>query len=142
MTTPWWGREFQDAQFGETTSEPSSSDGSLNNDVQFKCPDRWPSKLTKNKKNGEAGAKKKSSNGGGPTKSILWDARDCQHGWFKQQLTQDTEEKGIPWTGRTPFVSPRVGQVWEGRLEIDFSKLCWPYERPASGLSCAKTSFA
>ena len=50
MTSPWWGREFQDAQFGDTSSEPSSSDGSLNNDVQFKVPGSPSSKLTKNKK--------------------------------------------------------------------------------------------
>ena len=71
MTSPWWGREFQDAQFGDTSSEPSSSDGSLNNDVQFKVPGSPSSKLTKNKKNGSGNGvqKKKSSDGGGATKS-------------------------------------------------------------------------
>merc|ERR1719409_2237996 len=103
MTTPWWGREFQDAQFGETTSEPSSSDGSLNNDVQFKVPGSPSSKLTKNKKNGSGNGvqKKKSSNGGGPTKSTGSSGTHvtASTGGSKQQLTQEQERrKGIPWT--------------------------------------------
>ena len=103
MTSPWWGREFQDAQFGETTSEPSSSDGSLNNDVQFKVPGSPSSKLTKNKKNGSGNGvqKKKSSNGGGPTKSTGSSGTHvtASTGGSKQQLTQEQERrKGIPWT--------------------------------------------
>jgi SHAQKYF class myb-like DNA-binding protein len=104
MTSPWWGREFQDAQFGDTSSEPSSSDGSLNNDVQLKVPGSPSSKATKNKKNGSGNGvqKKKSSNAGGATKSTGsagTHVTAASTGGSKQQLTQEQERrKGIPWT--------------------------------------------
>ena len=104
MTSPWWGREFQDAQFGDTSSEPSSSDGSLNNDVQLKVPGSPSSKATKNKKNGSGNGvqKKKSSNAGGATKSTGSAGTHvtvASTGGSKQQLTQEQERrKGIPWT--------------------------------------------
>jgi SHAQKYF class myb-like DNA-binding protein len=104
MTSPWWGREFQDAQFGDTSSEPSSSDGSLNNDVQLKVPGSPSSKATKNKKNGSGNGvqKKKSSNAGGATKSTGsagTHVTAASTGGSKQQLTHEQERrKGIPWT--------------------------------------------